>query len=342
LAQVPRITSAVQVFPEAFLVLPAMNRLFVFFALAFTANADGADGHSTFQCSLNGGEAADSLMDAMVYIWASVERCEHTPNTVECTVDITSAIASVTDMINFILGAVQSCGGGLQGEHAQCGKAIGHVTSSLAHITASSAGIVEHCPNSNRPAIKDYEALQAVKNTIFFRHNLAHCILDVKSLSKTLFYASGTLVELKTSCQDKGQKNGQCTYHILQVVSAFAWMGKFIAGAVGHCSRPMNDNAACASDVMGLIGDLDYLGSAGEAVHKFCTLSDSQRLYLEKSLHGDTKVSENGSNFMNIGMVAFIPVTAVLSFLAGRRMKASASDSERACSTIAVQEESLE
>jgi len=335
LAQGSRITFAFQVFSGATLHSSAMYRL-VICALALTAMAEEApfekEKHNQFMCAMNGGAAADSLIDATAYIWASVERCENSPNAVQCSVDITAAIAAVSDMINFLLAAVDSCGGGLMGRHQQCGRAVGHVTASLAHIASSSTGIAEHCPNPNRPPIKDFKGLETYHNSIFFRHNLAHCMLDVKSLSHTIFYASGALVQLKNSCPGKER----CTYNILGVVSAFAWMGKFIAGAVGHCSKPVNDNAACASEVMGLIGDLDYLASAGDRVHHFCSLSESERhehLRLEHLRHpllylANKQTSEAPavtSLTMNMGLVAFIPITAVLSFIAGRRMKAHAT-----------------
>jgi len=272
---------------------------------------------SKVACALHGAESADDLLDSIVFIWAAVERCGRTHDALHCAVDVSYAIESVNHMINTILKAVQKCGVAFQGAHAKCGLAVGELTESFAGIAAVSSGIVEHCP-PNSGATTGGPAIMAGRNTVNFPHKFAHCIVDMKSLVKAILKATLRLVTLKDNCQDNPQGR-YCARNVLQVVGAFAGMGEFIAGAVGHCSQVTNQNAACASEIIGLLRQLSNLGKAGTTLSKECALSEAERLYLDTG-DDDLETETTGSNFMNMGLTALIPVTAVLSFVVGRRI----------------------
>merc|ERR1719230_1603729 len=85
------------------------------------------------------------------------------------------------------------------------------------------------------------------------------------------------LLPLKDSCSSDSKKD--CVHNALHVVAAFASMGEFIAGSVGHCSKPTNDDAACASEVLGLLRELHDLGQSGERMSSMCFSETPQRLY---------------------------------------------------------------
>lgn len=247
---------------------------------------------------------ANSLLNSLDYIWASVERCKDTPNEVQCAVDITASIASINDMINHILGLATACDGKLDDSSAHCGKSVSYLTASIAHLATNSAGIAEHCPNDHRPVKVAGQQTTA--------HNMVHCLVDIKSFTKALFMASASFVGLKDGCPGK-----HCTDVALGVVYALGGLAQNIAGSIGHCSNPVNDDAACASSVLGLVGSLAHVGGAGELIQHTCK-SDA-RLYLENG----RSVSDNGINYTNFGFAALLPITAVVSFLAGRRMKSA-------------------
>jgi len=262
-------------------------------------------------CAIDGAESADAMLDSLIYIWAAAERCDKSGmagSAVQCSVDVSSAIESVNHMINFILKAVQKCGGALQGEHAKCGMVVGELTDSLAGIAATSSGIAEHCPKDVEPPLAGTPAIEMLPQKSY--HKFARCIIDLKSLLKSVLKATARIMML--------QKQTSGTYNVLQVVDAFAAMGQYIAGAVGHCSEAENEAASCASEVIGLVKQLGSLSSAGEAMSRECSLSSAQRLYLDKPM--EIAISPL-RKYMNIGLVIMMPFAGVGSYLAGRRVE---------------------
>jgi len=263
-------------------------------------------------CAIDGAESADAMLDSLIYIWAAAERCDKNGmagSAVQCSVDVSYAIESVNHMINFILKAVQKCGGALQGEHAKCGMAVGELTESLAGIAATSSGIAEHCPNANQPPLKNAPALEMLHNEKFFRHKFAHCLIDLKSLLKSVLKATARIMRLKKS---------KSTHNILQLVGAFAQMGEYIAGSVGHCSQPENEPASCASEIIGLINQLTKLSSTGVAMSRECALSSTQRLYLDSPMG---IAASPFRKYVNMGLVIMMPLAGVGSYLAGKRVE---------------------
>jgi len=286
-------------------------------------------------CSLQGAESADNLLDSILFIWAAVERCGDTKLVVDgsgakmkggtptlCAVDVSAAIKSVNAMINFILKAVQTCTGALQQRHAKCLMGVGRLTEIFAGLSEKSAGIVAHCPGPNRsPLIENHPTwlshADRNKGLMRFPHKFAHCIVDVKTLLKSVLKATMHIISLKDNCQDNPQGR-QCSHNILQVIGSFTEAGEYISGAIGHCGMPTNHDAVCGSDILGLLHELARLGDAGTLMSKDCALTDSERLFLES---GKDEIPQAApGNFMNFALLVFIPFVAVLSFVAGRRM----------------------
>jgi len=292
-----------------------MMRACLLLGMIFTS-AQALTTADTATCAINGVEAADELVNSVLFIWQASSRCGRA-STAACSVDVNDAIESVTGMINVILKAIQRCGGVLQDMRARCGLAAGEVTESLAGVAGSISGIAEHCEKG------DIKPVQGLKDEFMIGSNhmtpkLAACVVDIKSMTKSVLKASLGFATVKTNCDES---TGACVGNVLYIVSAMAELGEYIAGVVGHCSTPVNHDAACASDILGLLRNLAHLSASGTSLAAACALTGPERLFLEndgndvQEAQDDTK-----SKSLSFGLAALLPITAVLAFMGGRRM----------------------
>jgi len=256
-------------------------------------------------------------MNSIVFIWQGVIRCgKPGHDAAECSVDVSNAIQSVNGMINVILKTVNDCGAAFNPKQV-CLASVGEVTAAMAGIAATSSGIAEECPKT---AMKPLPAIVTGLDGGKFNHALAYCIVDAKALVKATLKMSVRIVDASEVC--KGNFI-DCTSGILGVLDAVAQMGEFIAGVVGYCTQPdINQPAACASQVLGLIRNLNSLGYTGTEMAKACSLSSAERLYLDNARNGVQTPGTKDSNSPMLALAALLPVTGILSFVAGRRMAA--------------------
>ena len=102
-----------------------------------------------------------------------------------------------------------------------------------------------------------------------------------------------------------------------------------MAGSVAHCESAIagkeNSKAECASTVQGMVSNLMNVADVGMKVHKACGLSDAERLYLE---NGADKATSSSSS-MPMALAALLPISAVLSFVAGSRFAKARSQNAR-------------
>jgi len=94
--------------------------------------------------------------------------------------------------------------------------------------------------------------------------------------------------------------------------------GAFLSGSVHQCEAYKgqgNDQAACASSVLGMISNLDRVGEIGEQMAKVCAPSKEERLFAM----GHASAAPAALNSMNFFFAAFLPITAIVSFAVGRR-----------------------
>lgn len=277
-------------------------------------------------CAINSILVVDELMNSIVFIWQGILRCGEGKEAAKCSVDVSNAIESVNGMINVILKAVANCGDVIN-QGAECGAAVTEVTGSMAGVAATSSGIAEHCPKTSMKPIPGLVQEAANPGNPPFSHALAVCIVDSKDLIKAVLRVSVRIADASHLCSDENAANGaplqgsyECGGGILSVLAAVGEMGEFIAGVVGHCSKPENQPAACAAEVLGLLRNLAKLSGAGVRVGSACSLNEDQRLYLEHAKVAGKIPTNTNSNLSFLGLAALLPMTAVLSFVAGRRM----------------------
>lgn len=283
----------------------------------FTANDGQLTTSDVATCAINGVEAADELVNSVLFIWQASSRCGRA-SSAACSVDVNSAIESVTGMINVILKAVQRCGGVLQGVKERCGLAAGEVTQSLAGVAASASGIAENCHKGDvKPTVG--LAHEFLVGSNHMTPKLASCVVDIKSMTKAVLKASLGFATVKMNCDES---KGACEQNVLYIVSAMAELGEYIAGVVGHCSTPTNHHAACASDILGLLRNLAHLSASGTELGEACALTAAERLYLETGSSAQAE-DDTKTRSLSIALAALLPITAVLSFVGGRRMAKS-------------------
>jgi len=281
-------------------------------------------------CLVDGTEAVSDAMDSAMFIWASLARCGHTGETIKCEVAITSAIESVNGMINVILKAVDKCHG-LHTDHKKVGLAASKLTRAFAGVAAASGGLIQKCPSifGGKPHGNNFGHGDAV-----------FCTVNLKSTAKALFKAIKALMKIS-------KKDHQGAANSLKVVEAFAHLGQYLAGALGHCTHTLDETKlGCGYYVQGLIADLAKVAEAGVHLAKEAGDDDDDadeggaavapstaskaaveagvttieiQVPRKYELFNDKKKDEDDSSFnaaQVLGML--LPVTAIVGFVGGR------------------------
>jgi len=286
-------------------------RSLLFLSAIATAVAGNAD------CAIDGAKAMDEFSDAAIFIWAATKRCGKAKESqVKCEVDIASAIQSVNNMINVIVNAVGDCNA-IKTDHVGCGMAVSELTSAAAGLAAASGEIADACPNTLKNIPAGSAKVPEEQTT------LGLCLVDGKSAIGSLFSAGKLLSEVQGDCKAetraewKGKKNS-CAYKALDIVSALADMGAFVAASVDDCTSLKGNGdatAACTSGILATVSALKAVAVAGMQIDKKCR-ADNSRLFLE-----DQEVPATGTSFLTLALAACLPIAAVLSFAVGRRAR---------------------
>jgi hypothetical protein len=270
------------------------------------------------------------MLDSALYIMASVVRCDN-GQTIRCALDVSSAVESVNAMVNVILKAVNKCGT-LNTEHADCGLAVGVLTRSMAGLSAASAGIVARCPNKLNGGHALATVGDAVESanryggdhpykTAGFSSQFGQCIINIKDTMKSLFKAIKRIMTVKDNCEDPKSKH--CAHNVAKIVASFTALGEYLSGALGKCTAgDMSADALCAQMSLRLIHHVDNVDRAGTNMARHCDLTAAERLYLD----GEDEVSTPASNSATLALAALLPITAVMSFVMGKRLAKSRAE----------------
>lgn len=275
----------------------------------------------TLACTINGVEAADDLVNGIFYLTQAGHRCKAGGRADECAIEVSYALESINAMVNVVLKALNGCAGLLNSFPAECAAATSQVTENFFGVAATGSSIHKYCGKSEGSG--DLKPIQGMAGAItfyeddHFNHHTAHCVVDIKSLVKTAIRATLGFITVGDTCKDHTEAGRErCDRNILYVVASIAEMGEFIAGAVGHCGKPPNTEAACAGAVLGLLRDLTKLSAAGENLANQCRLTPAQRLYMESPI---VIKERSDSGLLQLGLAAMLPIAAALSFVAGKK-----------------------
>jgi hypothetical protein len=297
----------------------------------------GAQSTDTALCALDSTRATDDIMDTLVYIFASIDRCNSNAE-VRCALDISAAIESANRMVLIIVKAVDQCGV-ITTSKPQCGIAVGELTRSMAGLSAASAGVVAKCPNKingGNPLNTVGDAMQAGSNkagggavaggyTVAqangagFSPSFGMCMVNIKDSVKSTFKAVKRAMVLSNDCSTPGSL--ECAHNAVKLVDAFVGLAEFISGAVGKCSLNSKDsvNGQCAQMSARLTHAVSEVGVAGTALAGACAPTAKERLYLD-SVDEKKDLSAPASSSLTMGLTALLPITAVVAFVAGKRL----------------------
>jgi len=290
-----------------------------FTLLSIIALAAASDLEQQGDCVVDGAEAVSDLMDSTMFIWASIQRCgDHAGKggqEVRCEIAISSAIESVNSMINVILKAVDKCGD-LHGKNKKCGLAAGRLTKSIAGLAAASGGIAEKCPNA--PGNKG--ALTWNKNSM----QTPMCVVNLKNSAKSLFKAIKALMKVKNNCEVGLSR--KCASNGLKIVGAFAGLGEYLAGTVGQCtSGSTHQDIKCDEQIQKLVKETTQVAQAGIDLSKACeaevpvaVVPETVEVQVPRLYEQDSQEVNTPSASANLMLGAFLPVTAIVSFVGGR------------------------
>lgn len=254
------------------------------------------------QCSINAARAVDEMMDSIVYIWASVQRCSTPGSALNCEIDVSASAQSINSMINVLVQALKDCGGLKTNE---CGQAAGYLTEASAGLAAASGGVIDKCNSA-----------QTVGAT--GRYQVALCIVDVKDLTRSLLSAVQKMIEAQKDCPE-GEDN--CAADSLAIVSALSGMAQYGAGAMGRCHKGAiggahDINAACAEQATSAVRYASLFASAATKMSVVCKAT-AARLYEVRAK--EAKV-ESPLNAMTLSLFALLPLTGLMAFSAGSRL----------------------
>jgi hypothetical protein len=272
-----------------------------------------ANGDSDAKCALTGLGAVDDLLDAAIYVWAATERCGSPGEVVRCEVDVASAAESVQGVVNVMLKALDKCD---VAHHVDCSRASLDLTTGVAGLAAASGGIIANCPNKFQPSetetarseLREVKADIATEKKGDFTRK-GHCIVDVKHSLKAIFKTIKVLMSLK---KDRSK-------NAIKVVAAFAGLGEYLAGIVGHCTDFAHVDALCAGQSARLLKELTNVAKGGRNVAKECHTSESRLYALDND--DETEIAEDSSSSsVTLALAAMLPLAAVVGFVSGTRL----------------------
>lgn len=297
-----------------------MMRALLILAGFFLALAHNPSIDEQADCLVDGGEASSELMDSAIYIWAAMKRCGQNGEKMKCAVDISSATRSVNAMINIILKAVDKCGA-LKTANPECGLAASTLTQHMAGLAEASGDIIQKCPNS----------FQHAAHAHHWQHNSpALCVIDLKDSAKSLLEAIRAFSRVKLDCKESKR---ECSSNALRIVAAFAGLGHYLTGAIGHCSNTP-EIAHCGAEIADLVrhtaevarAGLDLSDHCGKGVKAAAGKRSGQEVEVMVPVEVGVRprlyeqMDDDHSDFSstNIVLAAFLPVSAIVGFLGGR------------------------
>lgn len=286
-------------------------------------------------CLVDSAEIVNDAVDAAMYMWASIARCGKADREVKCAVAISSTIQSVNGMVLVLVKSLDKCGD-IHTENQACGIAAGEMTKRIAGTSARSASIVEKC------TIKSQGDNFPLSEPIM-------CAVNVKDAAKNLMKLVKAILQNDRNCNEetKAEKPMRCADNALKIISAFAGIGQYLAGALGHCETQGNlaPGSECAQASIALVQQLDMVAEEGMELSRKCNRENipppeapvstvpptgaelvkedeaaeaageplPERLFSKQGVF-----RQNAGSNTNVLLLAFLPVTAIVGFVGGR------------------------
>jgi len=142
---------------------------------------------------------------------------------------------------------------------------------------------------------------------------------------KSLFKAMKRVMTIHDDC------NGDvmtCAHNAEKLVASVAAIGEYIAGALSRCTGDANlrKNAACAEESLNLERYVANTGRASVSMAEVCKISDARLYQIEHGIADEDEASSG--NAMTLMLGAALPLTAVVAFVGGARLKKRVAQDE--------------
>jgi len=322
-------------------------RAIIVLGMMATANGD---------CTLDSSSAVAHGIQSALFVWAASKRCTGTvlkEAGVKCEQDVTAAIESVTAMANDIAGMVSDCNDKKKDkedvQNQVCLSLVTDLVSKTAGLAKDGGAIADHC-GQIVPKEFDHNVLGGA--TI-----LGMCTVNSGAAINSLFKAKnviqgaqkgcGPAESMHTSWVTELRKCATSSFNVLAVLSN---LGAYLSASVAKCNKydeiathgtdgiEVNEVAdTCASAVLASIADLSAVANIGMQLETKCHVSDA-RLFIENG--SDEVAKRAGINPVVFGLAAILPITAVLSFVAGSRF-AKARKQSRAFDPVTLESQQV-
>merc|ERR1712159_341934 len=125
--------------------------------------------------------------------------------------------------------------GDFTASNAKCVSAGMRLTKASTGVGATAANVAQHCEKPNATIAGAGSTIANFANGNWPQQDPAQCIVDMKDTLKSLFKAISALMKTNNKCQQGAE---HCASNVMAVTAALSGMGGYLAGAVGHCSKP--------------------------------------------------------------------------------------------------------
>lgn len=294
------------------------------------------------RCSVNVGLSMSRLLTAGLDISGATKACTQVSDinlkkaSTRCIMEMTSVIAALAHVGEFLLDGMASCPGIATGG-TQCTSALVGLIGDLNTVVSAAVGIKSgfhhgHCQGTDqltadamRGGVRE-NILDAFDISAPYLKN-ASCANDATSALGFLV-ASGTTIATATKSCAKGRQD--CFITATSVIQALAYAGSFIALMVQDCTFQQDHKAICAGKISQLVAGVTGLAAHGGRLVSGCGLhlnnlggelpDLAEKLSGMYSTNDLAKVGSGASRApFALLLVALLPFTALLGFVAGAR-----------------------
>ncbi|CAE7235634.1 unnamed protein product [Symbiodinium natans] len=246
------------------------------------------------QCVIDAVQATAYLVQAVVFLYRAIdyEGLECPKNTPDgCAVSIAGFVASISWVASYISLAASSCGDTVN-SGALCAADWTALMADFAEVASSGAAVKDDCdfggrisglllhidrdrrthpyyhwqqflPGGAGPAV--IIARNRHMNTMR-DFDITQCVVDVTQAAAFLVRATLQIHSATLGCPQARA----CTIDILDVISSFSWISRFISLAVTDCSVAGSQKALCAAQISNLVAAVANGPAVGIATTSDC------------------------------------------------------------------------
>lgn len=243
------------------------------------------------ECVIDVVQATSYLGTAVVFLYKAIKydglQCpDNSP--VGCAISVSGFIASMFWLASYLSLAASSCAEAMN-SNALCGADWMALTADFAEVANAGAGIRQNCHFHNRwlnftGNVPGWQAFvipgapptgQAVDKIKFIREarrnrnfDISQCVFDTTNAAS---FVVRSILQLRSAARACINPRN-CAIDIMDVISSFGWISRFLSMAASDCVKRGNQKALCSADISNLVAALSNGPASGMS-----TISDCDR-----------------------------------------------------------------